>query len=479
MEITRESIGVLTETIKINFSEADYTERVQKTLKDFQRKANVPGFRPGKVPFGQVKRMYGKAVLLEEVNKLISESLENYIKESQLNLLGHPLPNHEKNDTIDFDTQTSFELNFDIGLAPELDLSIDKSINVVNYSVQADDETIEKYIGELQERFSNEVEADEIGAESSISFDFAALDEQGNNFENAFTGSGNLNMADTKEDLKNQLLGLKVDDIKTINFAKLLADDQKVAQILQVDESDEIAVQSDYQIQIKSITNTVKAELNEDLFKKVYGEDVTTEEDFRSRLMAEANLQFQPTADKVFLEDTIEILLEKAALPLPDAFLKRWLIETQQETVSADDVEKNYESKYANGTRWELIEGKIIIENNLNVSREDIKKKLLDDLINQYFPYLRGKEDEMDERMNSFVDTMMKNEKEVKRLYDQIMEQKLINFFKETINTETKTVTINEFIEIMNAKKKYNIHDRPHDHHDHEHEHEHDHEHEH
>jgi trigger factor len=468
MEITRESIGVLTETIKINFSEADYTERVQKTLKDFQRKANVPGFRPGKVPFGQVKRMYGKSVLLDEVNKLISESLEKYLTESKLNLLGHPLPNHEKNDTIDFDTQTSFELCFDIGLAPEIDLQIDKSINVVNYSVQADNDTLEKYIGELQERFANQVDATEIGADSSISFDFTALDEQVISFENAYSGSASLNLADTAEDLKNQLLGLKVDDIKTINFAKLLADDQKAAQILQVDETDEVAVQSDYQVQIKSITSKVKAEMNEDLFKKVYGEDVTTEEEFRARLLAEANQQFQPTADKVFLEDTIDVLLEKAAIPLPDAFLKRWLIETQKETVSSEDVEKNYDLKYANGTRWEILEGKIILENNLTVTREDIKKKLLNDLITQYFPYLKGKEDELDERMNSFVENMMKNEKEVKRLYDQIMEQKLINFFKDTISTETKSVTINEFIEIMNAKKKYNVHDHGHDH-DHEH----------
>ncbi len=475
MEITRESIGVLTETIKINFSEADYTERVQKTLKDFQRKANVPGFRPGKVPFGQVKRMYGKSVLLDEVNKLISESLEKYLTESKLNLLGHPLPNHEKNDTIDFDTQTSFELCFDIGLAPEIDLQIDKSISVVNYSVQADNDTLEKYIGELQERFANQVDATEIGADSSISFDFTALDEQVISFENAYSGSASLNLADTAEDLKNQLLGLKVDDIKTINFAKLLADDQKAAQILQVDETDEVAVQSDYQVQIKSITSKVKAEMNEDLFKKVYGEDVTTEEEFRARLLAEANQQFQPTADKVFLEDTIDVLLEKAAIPLPDAFLKRWLIETQKETVSAEDVEKNYDLKYANGTRWEILEGKIILENNLTVTREDIKKKLLNDLITQYFPYLKGKEDELDERMNSFVENMMKNEKEVKRLYDQIMEQKLINFFKDTISTETKSVTINEFIEIMNAKKKYNVHDHDHSHHDHGHDHDHEH----
>lgn len=473
MEITRESIGVLTETIKINFSEADYTERVQKTLKDFQRKANVPGFRPGKVPFGQVKRMYGKSVLLDEVNKLISESLEKYLTESKLNLLGHPLPNHEKNDTIDFDTQTSFELCFDIGLAPEVDLVIDKSINIVNYSVQADTETLEKYITELQERFADHVDATEIGAESTISFDFTALNEQGDNIENAYTGSSSLSLADTSENIKNQLLGLKVDDIKSLNFAKLVADDKKTAQILHVEEADENALKSDYQVQIKSITNKVKAEMNEDLFKKVYGEDVTTEEEFRARLLAEANQQFQPTADKVFLEDTIEVLLEKAALPLPDQFLKRWLIETQHETVSAEDVEKNYELKYANSTRWEIIEGKIILENNLTVSREDIKKKLLNDLITQYFPYLRGKEDELDERMNSFVENMMKNEKEVKRLYDQIMEQKLINFFKETISIETKTVTINEFIDIMNSKKKYNIHDHDHSHHDHDHDHEH------
>jgi trigger factor len=215
--------------------------------------------------------------------------------------------------------------------------------------------------------------------------------------------------------------------------------------------------------------------MNEDLFKKVYGEDVTTEEEFRARLLAEANQQFQPTADKVFLEDTIDVLLEKAAIPLPDAFLKRWLIETQKETVSSEDVEKNYDLKYANGTRWEILEGKIILENNLTVTREDIKKKLLNDLITQYFPYLKGKEDELDERMNSFVENMMKNEKEVKRLYDQIMEQKLINFFKDTISTETKSVTINEFIEIMNAKKKYNVHDHDHSHHDHGHDHDHEH----
>lgn len=475
MEITRESIGVLTETIKINFSEADYTERVQKTLKDFQRKANVPGFRPGKVPFGQVKRMYGKSVLLDEVNKLISESLEKYITESKLNLLGHPLPNHEKNDTIDFDTQTSFELCFDIGLAPEVDLTIDKSINVVNYSVQADNDTIQKYIGELQERFASSVDTNEIGAGSTISFDFTELDENGNSFDNAHTGLGRLDLNQISEDLQNQLIGLKIDDIKVLNFAKLLHDDKKAAAILQLEDAVAAAVQSNYQVQIKSITTRVKAEMNEELFKKVYGEDVTTEEEFMSRLLAEAHQQFQPTADKVFLEDTIDVLLEKAALPLPDAFLKRWLIETQKETVSAEDVEKNYDLKYANGTRWEILEGKIILENNLTVTREDIKKKLLNDLITQYFPYLRGKEDELDERMNSFVENMMKNEKEVKRLYDQIMEQKLIDFFKETISTETKSVTINEFIEIMNTKKKYNVHDHDHSHHDHEHDHDHEH----
>ena len=399
MDITRESTGDLTATIRIGIIPEDYNEKLTKVLKDLQKKANIPGFRPGHIPFGLINKMYGKAAKSEEINKLISDSIANYIEEEKLNILGQPIPNWENNASIDLETQTSFDFCFDIGFAPEISPLLD-DVEMERYVINIDDVMVNHYVDSIRQRHGTPVENETV------------VEVEG----------------ETKPEPKIE-----------------------------------------------------PAELNPELFDKVYpGLNIETEEDFREQIRKEASMTFVSETNNLFFRQASEKLVKETVFPLPDQFLKRWLLETNQGKFTEKEIEEQYDN-FTGSMRWQLIENKIFSDHHIEVTDTDIRN-----YIKSYF--LRNiplKEDdpEMDKRYESLVDTVMQNKEQVRKINDEINTTRLIELFLSTFKIKDIKISYEEFIKLASETHGHQYdhsHDPEHDHdHDHDHDHQHEHKHKH
>lgn len=406
MNIAKENTGELTATIRMEITPDDYKDQVDKVIKDYQRKASIPGFRPGHVPSGLIRKMYGKAVMAEEVNKLISDSLTNYIKEQNLNLLGNPIPNMEKNSVVNFETQTSFEFFFDIGYAPDFKIPLGPETEVEDYEIMIDAAMIDKYVDETRNRFGTPILA-EAGEQTELALE---------------TGEAT---AEAKNAVETKL------------------------------------------------PEVTPAEMTAEFFDKVYpGENIETEEQFRERIAKDASASFAQETDRIFFNKATEALIKATEFDLPDEFLKRWLLEYNEGKFTADQIEKDYPS-FRESMKWQLIENRIIRNNNLSVSDEDIRNYIKTVMLRRVGTEFA--DPEMEKKYDSIVDAFMKNKDQVQRINDQLYNARLMGLFKTTLGIVKKEVSYDEFIKIASE-----MHDHEHDHehgHDHDHEHEHEHEH--
>ena len=402
MNLSKENTGELTATIRLEIIPEDYKEQVDKVIKDYQKKANIPGFRPGHVPSGLIRKMYGKAVLAEEVNKLISDSLSNYIKEQNLNMLGNPIPSLEKNSKVDFETQTSFEFFFDIGFAPDFKIPFGPETEVEDYEIKVDDSMIDKYVDETRSRFGTPVTP----------------------------------VAGVQAELP-----LETEGSEAVTKA---AEEPKTPEM-------------------------IPAEMTAEFFGKVYpGENIETEEQFRERIAKDASASFAQETDRIFFNKATETLVKATEFELPNEFLKRWLLEYNEGKFTAEQIEKDYPS-FRESMKWQLIENRIIRDNDISVSDEDIKNYIRTVMLRRV-----GTEfvdPEMEKKYDSIVDAFMQNKEQVQRINDQLYNARLMGLFKTTLGIVKKEVSYDEFIKIAS---ELHAHDHEHDHHDHDH-HDHDH----
>ena len=414
MNITRENTGDLTATLKVSIVPEDYNEKVNKLLKDYQKKANIPGFRPGHVPFGMVNKMYGKAIMAEEINKLISDSLTNYIEEEKLQILGNAIPNREKNMGIDFENNSSHDFYFDLGFVPDIQLDLN-TFTAGKYTILVDDSMVDRYVESVRERNGT---------------DF--LEE------------------DLPEIEKTDELEGNSEETKT--------------------ESPEIP---------KPLPKRIPADLTPELFDKVYpGMNIETEEAFRDQIRVEAAAGFNGESDNLFFRQVSDKLVKETEFPLPDHFLKHWLLETNEGKYTEKEIEEQYPA-FISSMRWQLIENKLFKDNNIVVKDEDIRN-----YIKGYFMKnipMTLDDPEMEKRYDSLVDTVIQNKEQVRKINDELYTAKLLDLFKSTINIENKEISYDDFIKTATALYGHN-HDHEHDQeheHEHEHNHEHDQEHEH
>ncbi|PKP34666.1 MAG: trigger factor [Bacteroidetes bacterium HGW-Bacteroidetes-17] len=450
MNITQENTSDLTAIIKIELLKEDYQEKVKTLLKDYQRKANVPGFRPGKVPFGMINKLYGKSVLAEEVNKLISDSLNQYIIDNKIDILGYPLPNTEKTTELDFDTQEKFEFFFDIGLTPQFEISLDDKFKVNYYNIKADEDIVNKYLSDLRGR-NGKTSKPETAEESDKLFgDFVEVDAKGMVIEGGLKGSSQLKLENIK--LKTALtkfIGAKKGDQITFNPAKALKSDIEVAALLGLNTVEAADFKNDIQLTISEIDRTELAELNEDFFKLVYPQDkIEDEKQLKERIKKDAEASFQSESDRQFMNNAVEMLIEKADISVPDEFLKRWLLENNQDKVTPEQLELQYDS-YIKSLKWQLIESKIVKGHSIEVKEEEVRNHIKGYFMNMTMP---GSE-ENDERMNTIVNSIMENKEEVRKIYDQLYDKKLLDFFKSNIKQVKKEVNYEEFVKLATQIK--------------------------
>ena len=372
MNITKENIDELNAVIKAKVGPDDYKERVESALKQHQKKVNMPGFRPGKVPVGMVKKMYGKAIMVDEINRLLNDSLHNYIKENKLEVLGSPLPKDDLQ--FDWDNQTEFEFQYDLGLAPQFKVEVSSKNKFTRYSVRIDEPLVDKWVNDLCRRYGKWNSPETSGEMDYLFGDFVQLDTAGNIQDGGIFKKGTTIILEKIKDAnaKKQLIGLKKDDAVTVDMKAIAKDTAEIATMLGVDATAAAGVSSPFRFTVSSIGHMAPADVNQELFDKVYGPGtITTAEEFRNKVRAEMENMFSADSDQKLKNDIRKSMMENIKISLPDEFLKRWLVAANEKPVTIEQVNAEYDT-YAKSLRWELITNKLIKDNNIKVTGEEV-----------------------------------------------------------------------------------------------------------
>ena len=446
MNINLEKNSDLSAVIQVNIQESDYIEIVNKQLSDYRRTASIPGFRPGKVPMGMVKKKYFAAVAHEEINKLVSGELNKYLIENKINLLGEPIPNLEKMGVLDFDNQTEFDYFFDIGLAPEFDIEFVSDMVFPYYEIAVSDEELEHTLEDLKTRFSNEESVESAESTDAIKGTLFALDEQHKRLDETPGISGYLKVGDVSNDEnKQKYIGAKKGDVIKTNLLNDLEDEFKVKTLLGLHGSEDTVPSSEFELEVEDIFRPVNAELDETLFKNVFPTmDIATVEEFKEKIDEELKKQSGKQSDDFFLDSVMTSLVDKCAIQLPDNFLKRWLRITNPDTMTEEKIEKEYHS-YSNSFKWQLIEEKVKLKygEEARVSDNDIR----DHVANYFKAYSGG--DELTPEINAIIDQVLSKENEKERIRRELQGAKLLQAFKNNLKLETTEISREKFNELV------------------------------
>lgn len=461
MNITQESTGDLTALIKIEMTPEDYQGKVNDELKELQRKANMPGFRPGKVPFGIIKKKYGQGVLAEKVNQVLSDGLNNYIKDEKLEILGYPLGNKEKAQAVDLENEDTYEFYFDLGLSPEIDIELSDKIEMDYYDISVEDDKVDLYLEDVRKRFGDSKPANEVADEDMLKGKFVQIDSEGNILEGGwFYEEGSLLANYIKdENVKKQLIGKKVNDKVNFNPLRATGNEAETAAMLGIKKEDKEKLEADYEFTITEISRVIPAEVNEELYKKVYPqEEIKDEAQFREKLREESKKYYQRESENYFVHNTIEELLSKLNIELPDEFMKRWLMESD-EKLTQEIVDKEYEH-YAKNLKQQLFINKISKDNDIVIDDKMVKEHVIDTFALHYG--MDGADKEKREQLNMIADSVLQNKDEANKIYDQLFDEKIKEVFKSKLKLNKKEVSYDDFIKIVDEHHKK--------HHNHEHE---------
>ncbi|WP_075590430.1 trigger factor [Labilibacter marinus] len=446
MNISKENIDDLNAVLKLTVEKEDYESRVDEVLKDYRKKANMPGFRPGKVPTGMIKKMYGKHVLAEQVNKIVSEEISKYLYESKLNVLGEPLPS-ENQETIDFETQESFNFNFDVAVAPEFEVKLSKREKLPFYSIEVTDEMLDQQVKQATSRFGTSENIEEATEEAMLKGDFVQLDQDGKVLEEGvITEDTVLSPVSIKnEEAKAKLVGAKVGDVIVLNPKSTFEDATQVSYMLKVTAEEAEQIDGDFQFTVKEITNYVAAEMNQELFDQVLGKDVaSTEEEFVAKIKEDLEKTLSFESDYKFSMDAKDKLMNKIDIALPEAFLKRWIltINHDKEEITPESVEKDL-PKYMEDLKWQLIKNEILQKNEIKIEEEDVLEVAKKNAKMQFMQY--GLSNIPEEHLISYAQDMMKQEEQRRNMSETAAQEKALAFIKESVKIEDKTVNREEF----------------------------------
>ncbi len=452
MNITKENTGELTATVKIQLSADDYQQKVNNTLKKEQKKATMPGFRPGKVPFGMIEKIYGKTVFADEIGKIINESLTKYITDNKISILGNPLPNKEKENTDKLDNK-NFEFLFDLGLSPKFELNLSDKIKLNLYNITIDDKFINNYINTLRQQYGELVNS-EISKDDDLLYgEFEELDNKGNLLKNGIKNKNSISLKYIKnKTIKNKLTGVKKENKITLNPFEVTESEEETASLLGVEKEKIKDLKSKFLFTVKEIKKTVPAKIDNYFFDKVYPQkNIKNKKQLFDHIKKDMSLSLNNEAENKLTDNIILKILKETKIKLPEEFLKRWIIETNEKEITKEQIDKEFDV-YANSLRWQLIKNKIIKNNNIKVTEEEVKndtKKILKQQYKQLSLYK-----DSDKNFNAIVENALKNKKEVEKIYTKLYEEKIIDFIKTNIKIVKKDITYNEFIKLNSNNKK-------------------------
>jgi trigger factor len=449
MNIIRENIDDINIVLKITVEKPDYEESVANALKDYRQKAVIPGFRPGKVPEGLIRKRFGKSFLAEEVNKVLTKSLSKFIVDEKLQILGEPLPNEESQKTIDFEKDENFEFVFDIGLAPEVSVILDKNSKYEYFLIKVDDEMIDTRVENYASQYGVNEPVEEVVEKATVKGDFAQLGSDGNELEGGIHPEGILLSVDMikNESIKTNFVGKKSGDTLVFDPVKAFEDRHEVGHMLNISHETADKLESEFKFTIREINVYKPAKVNDDLIKLVYGEDsgINTIEEFRDKIKSEIAESLKQSSEYKFAIDTHKALLENIKMELPEAFLKRWL-KIRNENLTDEQIEGDFDN-FIKDLKWQIISDIIIKENEIKVEEEEAINFARQIALSQFYQY--GMYNVTVEQIDSFAKMMMEKEEEKERIYKKLFENKIMDVVKGKTIIEEKEVSNKEFSEMV------------------------------
>ena len=439
VDITLDKTSSTDATIKIKLAEPDYQSQVEKKIKDYGKKANLKGFRPGKVPPGLIKKMYGKSILVEEINTILSQNLSDYIKTNELQVLGDPMPNYEKAQTIDWDNQSEFEFEYRVGLAEDFELPLDKNVKVETYTIKVDDKVIDETIENLQQQMGESTNP-EVSEEGDNLYG-ALLNEEAGVEKDVLISYKLLAKKAAKD-----FVGKKEGDVVSFDPTKAFDEQNDAASITGVDLADLKKVKSDFEFTVKNINRITPAKVDQDLFDKTFGKDVVKDEkEFRERVKEAVSKNYNQEAEIYEKKAIQDKLIEAANFNLPDQFLKDWLLQSNEGKVTQEDIDKEYD-QYAKEMRWSLIKNKITKANDIKAEHHDVVEEAKK-LIRSQLAASGMAGEQFESNMDAFADNYLKGEngENYMKVYNQVQENKVLDHVKEQITIKQKEITAKEF----------------------------------
>ena len=450
MKITQSKAKDLMATISVEVVAKDYNDKVDKVLKDYRKSAVIPGFRKGKTPMGIINKKYRTSVVVEEVNKLIQDELYKYITKEKVRVLGSPMPLDEEK--IDWEKDQDFKFVYEIGLAPDFDVNITAKDKLDYYKIEADSQLIDKYCNDIAKKYGK-MSNPEVSVEGDLIYCLInQLDIDGKLMNNGVQNEATVSMdhiSDKK--IKKQFIGVKIGDELKMNVKKVFLNHHDLSAMLNITHQQLQELSSEeFNFSIKNINRLEPAELNTELFDKVYAPgSVSDMNGFRNKIKEEAEGQFIAESDRMLKNDVVTYLIDKLRLSMPDEFLKRWLVRTSEQPITMEMLDTEYDM-YAKSLQWQLIENKILENYEIKVTEKDLvdyTKKLVLIQMKQY-----GQAEGDDKQLTDIANNILKNEEERKKIYDQIFDQRTLVVYKEKFKLKEKSITYDDFVKLASEK---------------------------
>lgn len=450
MQIAKEKIDDLNIVLKIELNPEDYQDQYNESLKSYGKKVNIPGFRPGKVPGGIIKKKYGKALLAEELNKVINDSLNKFIQEEKLNILGSPLPNEEDGENGNWDQPATFHFKYDIGLAPDFDLKLDKKTKHDFLIINIDEKMVDDHIEDMRNRRGTLKAVDVAGDKDMMMGTFVQLDDKDEILDGGIMSDSTISLEfiDDKA-TKKKLVGKKVGDHVVLDPVKVSKGDADLAKMLGIEVDALQEIKGNFRFNINEIKSLTPAELNEEFFNTIAKEgEIKNAEDLKKKVIEDTEKQFENESDRLFINTMSKYLVEKTNLSLPDEFLKRWIKVSNDKPITDEQIASEYDS-YAKSLKWQMIENKLAEQAEIKIESEELVNMAKNYIVSQYAQY--GLPAPQDENLDAQAKQVLANQEESRKMYEILLEKKLISYLKDTVKLNKKKVSYEDFVKAAQA----------------------------
>jgi trigger factor len=446
MQITEEKIDAQNARLKIKLEPGDYANQYDDALKSYRKQITMPGFRPGKVPMGVVKKKYGRSLLAEEINKVLNNSIQKYISDKELKVLGSPLPTESDQEVGDWDNPSEFEFVYELGLAPELKVNISNKDKFTYHLIDVDKKLLDTHIKDIARRYGKLSDVEKAEATDMLIGDFVELDAEGEVVVGGIMNSSTITLETLDKDTQKKFVGAKVGDEIVVDPHKVSSNHDDLGRMLNITHEEVHDINTDFKFMVKEVKRMEPAEINTEFFDKLFGEgNVKTEEEFRTMLTEELEKGFLQDSDRLFKRDITNKLIADYNPSLPDEFLKRWIQMSNEKPITPEEVERDY-SEYQKGLQWQLIFNDLISQEHIKVTQEEVVDLAKDLMAGQFAQY--GIPAPEDAELTQSAMRVLSNEDEARKIYDMLYDKKLLEYIRTAATVNEKKVSYDAFVEL-------------------------------